>query len=50
MIAMIAISALLGGWGLIALLHWLAAMLGSGLTTRLVSGTLRSVLMTLPMA
>lgn len=50
MVAMLALAALLGGWGLVMLVHWLAAMLGSGLTPRLAPGTIGSVLMTLPMA
>lgn len=50
MIAVLALSALLGGWGVIAMIHWLAAALGSGLTPRLAPGTIPSVLMTLPMA
>ena len=50
MIAIVALAALIGGWGLIALLHWLAVMLGSGLTTRFAPGTLGSVLMTLAKA
>lgn len=43
MIAVLALAVLFGGWGMIALVHWLAVMLGSGMTPRLPPGTAGSI-------